>query len=83
MKRHRFRIISYTKDDVPYFDTKVKTWFGWISFAVFYRSDILHVLKDPSTLKSVAYERINQYCQIRGYKKEEIEITEVNREPRG
>ena len=79
MKRHRFRIISYNKGDTSYHETKVKTWFGWISFTVFYKTEILHVLSDPSVQKSLAYERVYQYCQLKGYKKKEIEIKEINK----
>ncbi len=79
MKKHRFRIISYTKDDSSFYDTKVKTWFGWVSFTVFYKTEIVHILSEPSVYKSLAYERIYQYCQIKGYKKNEIEITEIRR----
>jgi hypothetical protein len=75
----RFRIIKYNKGDTSYYETKVKTWIGWVSFTVFYKSEILHVLSDPSVQKSLAYERIYQYCQINGFKKKEIEIIEVNK----
>jgi hypothetical protein len=79
MKKQRFRIISYTKGDTSYYDTKVKTWFGWVSFSVFYKTEILHILSVPSVQKSLAYERIYQYCNIKGYEKKEIEITEINK----
>lgn len=79
MKKQRFRIISYTKCDTSYYDTKVKTWFGWVSFSVFYKTEILHILSVPSVQKSLAYERIYQYCNIKGYEKKEIEITEINK----
>jgi hypothetical protein len=78
MKKQRFRILSHIKDDTSFYDTKVKTWFGWVSFTVFYKTDIVHILCDPSVHKSLAYERIDQYCQIKGYKKKEIEITEID-----
>ena len=79
MKKQRFRIISYNKNDTFFYETKVKTWFGWVSFTVFYKTEILHVFSVPSAHKSMAYERIYQYCQIRGYEKKEIEITEINK----
>ncbi|MGA2408424.1 MAG: hypothetical protein ABSF81_16985 [Bacteroidales bacterium] len=78
MKKKRFRIISYNKGDISFYETRVKTWLGWVSFTVFYKTDILHILSDPSVQKSLAYERINQYCQIKGYKKKEIEVTEID-----
>lgn len=77
MKRQRFRILSYNIDDVPFYDTKVKTWFGWVSFTVFYKTDVVHLYSDPSVHKSLAYERIDQYCQVKGYKIKEVEITEI------
>ncbi|MGC1390949.1 MAG: hypothetical protein WA816_07910 [Bacteroidales bacterium] len=79
MKKQRFRIISYVKGDNSFYETKVKTWFGWVSFAVFYKTEILHILSVPSVQKSLAYERIYQYCQIKGYEKKQIEITEINK----
>ena len=79
MRKRRFRILSYNKDDTFFYETKVKTWFGWVSFTVFYKTEILHILSDPSVHKSLAYERIDQYCTIRGYKNKEIEITEINK----
>ena len=79
MKKQRFRIISYNKNDTFFYETKVKTWFGWVSFTVFYKTEILHVFSVPSAHKSMAYERIYQYCQIRGYEKKEIEIAEINK----
>jgi hypothetical protein len=79
VKKLRFRIVRFEKGDAPCYETLVKTWFGWIPFSVFYETDIIHVLSDPSVHKTIAYERINQYCQIRGYKKKEIEITEINK----
>jgi len=78
MRKKRFRIIRYNNGDSSFYDTKVKTWFGWISFSVFYKTDVIHVLSDPSVQKSLAYERIYQYCQAQGYKKEDIVITEIN-----
>jgi hypothetical protein len=79
MRKRRFRILSYNKGDTFFYETKVKTWFGWVSFTVFYKTEILHILSDPSVHKSLAYERIDQYCTIRGYKNKEIEITEINK----
>jgi hypothetical protein len=78
MKKIRFRIFCYNNGNSSFYDTKVKTWFGWISFSVFYKTDILHVFSDPSVQKSLAYERIYQYCQIKGYQKKDIVITEIN-----
>jgi hypothetical protein len=79
MKKLKFRIIIYTKDDTSFYETKVKTWIGWVSFTVFYKSDILHVLSVPSAQKSLAYERIYQYCAIKGYERKNIEITEIDK----
>ena len=79
MKKQSFRIISYIKGDTSFYETKVKTWFGWVSFTVFYKTEILHILSIPSVQKSLAYERVYQYCQIKGYKKKDIEITEINK----
>lgn len=79
MSKKRFRIIKYNKGDIFFYDTKVKTWFGWVSFTVFYNTEIIHIFSDPSVHKNLAYERINQYCLIKGFKKKEIEITEVNK----
>jgi hypothetical protein len=77
LKKKRFRIIGYNNGDVTFYETKVKTWIGWISFSVFYKTDIVHILSDPSLQKSLAYERIYQYCQAKGYKKEDVVITEI------
>jgi hypothetical protein len=77
MKRQRFRIIIYGKGETFFYDTKVKTWFGWVSFTVFYKTEIIHILSIPSVHKSLAYESIYQYCEIKGYKKEKIDITEI------
>jgi len=74
---HRFRVISYTRGETSYYETKIKTWFGWVSFSVFYKTDIIHILSDPSVNKTLAYERINHYCQIKGYLKKDIEISEI------
>jgi len=78
MKKRRFRIIHYNNGESSFYDTKIKTWCGWISFSVFYKTDIIHVISDPSVQKSLAYERIYQYCQAKGYKKEDVVITEIN-----
>lgn len=78
MNKKRFRIIKYNKGDNSFYETKVKTWFGWISFAVYYKTDIIHVLSDPSAKKALAYERIYQYCQEKGYNQKDIVITEVD-----
>ena len=78
MKKQKFRIISYNKGDTAFYETKVKTWFGWVSFTVFYKTEVLHILSVPSVQKSLAYERIYEYCCINGYEKKEIEITEIN-----
>ena len=80
MKKQRFRIIGYNEGDAYYYETRVKTWLGWVPFAVFYKTDILHILSEPSVQKSMAYERIYQYCKVKGYKKKEIEITEINKD---
>ena len=77
INKKRFRIIIYNKGDVSFYETRVKTWLGWISFSVFYKTDIIHVFSDPSIQKSLAYERIHQYCEVKGYKKKEIDITEI------
>jgi hypothetical protein len=78
MKKKRFRIIRYKNGDVTFYETKVKTWIGWISFTVFYKTDIIHIISDPTVQKTLAYERIHQYCQIKGFKKDDISITEMN-----
>ena len=78
MKKQKFRIITYNKDDTSFYETKVKTWFGWVPFSVFYKTEILHILSVPSVQKSLAYDRIYQYCAIKGYEKKYIEITEIN-----
>ena len=78
MNKKRFRIVIYNKGDICFYETRVKTWLGWISFSVFYKTDIIHILSDPSEQKSLAYERIDQYCLVKGYKRKEIEITEIN-----
>jgi hypothetical protein len=79
VKKLRFRIVSYPKGDVSCYETLVKTWFGWVSFSVFYKTDIVHVLYDPFDHKALAYERIDQYCSVKGYKKKDIEIVEVSK----
>jgi hypothetical protein len=77
MKEKRFRIIKYNKGDASFYETRVKTWLGWVSFTVFYKTEILHILTDPSTQRSLAYDRIKQYCQTKGYKQKDIEIREI------
>jgi hypothetical protein len=79
MKKQKFKIICYKSNDSSFYETKVKTWFGWVSFAVFYRTEILHILSVPSVQKSLAYERIDQYCIINGYDRKNIEIIEVKK----
>ena len=79
MKKKRFRVISYNKGDTSFYETRIKTWLGWVSFTVFYKTDIIHILSDPSVQKSLAYERIYQYCQIQGYNKKDIEIIEIDK----
>ncbi len=80
MKKIRFRIIQYYKGEISFYETKVKTWFGWIPFTVFYKTDIIHVLSDPSDQKAFAYERINQYCRAKGYNQKDVVITEINKD---
>lgn len=82
MRRKRFRIICYSDGDNFFYDTRIKTWFGWISFTVLYKTYILHVLSDPLGQKSLAYERIYQYCKAAGYKKEDTVITETSESKR-
>jgi hypothetical protein len=36
-------------------------------------------MSDPSVQKSLAYERIVQYCQIQGYDKKNVEIAEIDK----
>jgi hypothetical protein len=76
LEKKRFKVICTYDGSTSFYDTRVKTWFGWIPFTVFYKTDILHLLTDPSDQKSLAYERIYQYCQEKGYKKKDIIITE-------
>lgn len=76
--KKKFRIVCYNNGDVSFYETKVKTWIGWISFSVFYKTDIIHILSDPSSQKSMAYERIYEYCRVKGYKNKDIVITEIN-----
>lgn len=68
MNKKYFRIICFSKGDDVFYETKVKTWIGWISFAVFYKTYIIHIFSDPSRQKPVAYERIYQYGRVKGYK---------------
>jgi hypothetical protein len=78
MRKKRFRIIHYNNGDKSFYDTKVKTWLGWISFSVFFKTDLVHVISDPSVQKSLAYERIFQYCDVKGYDRKNIVISEIN-----
>lgn len=78
MSKKKFRIISYYKNDIVFYETRVKTWLGWVSFTVFYKTDIIHILSDPAVHKSMAYQRITQYCTTKGYNEKDIEITEIN-----
>jgi hypothetical protein len=78
MGKKKFRIICYNKTEVSFYETKVKTWIGWISFTVFYKTDIVHILSVPSVQKSLAYERIYHYCEVKGYKLKDVDITEIN-----
>jgi hypothetical protein len=77
MKKKRFRIIRYDNGDSYFYETRIKTWIGWVSFSVFYKTDIVHIISDASIQKSLAYERIYQYCQVKGYKEKDIVITEI------
>jgi hypothetical protein len=78
MTTKRFRIKAYTSADTTFYDTQVKTWLGWVSFSVFYKTEVLHILSDPSARKAMAFDRIYQYCQANGYKKEDVVISEIN-----
>lgn len=78
IKKKRFRIVHYNNGDVSFYETKVKTWIGWISFSVFYKAHIIHLINDPSVQRSLAIDRIYYYCKIKGYKKKDIVITEIN-----
>jgi len=77
MGKKRFKIIEIKGDVSPTYDTKIKTWFGWVSFVVFYKTYVLHVFSQPTRQKSIAYKRINEYCKVRGYKENDVIITEV------
>lgn len=79
MKKKKFRVICYNKGDTSFYETRIKTWLGWVSFTVFYKTDIIHIMSDPSVQKSLAYERIVQYCQIQGYDKKNVEIAEIDK----
>jgi hypothetical protein len=76
MGKRRFKIIKISEGDNPVYDTKIKTWFGWVSFSVFYKTYLLHVYSEPTSQKELAYKRIWDYCNARGFKKEDIVITE-------
>ena len=75
--KKRFRIVRYKHGDVSFYETKVRTWIGWISFTVFYKTDIIHIISDPVLQHTLAYERIHQYCKIKGFNKDDILITEM------
>jgi hypothetical protein len=75
--KRKFKIICYKDGENEMFDTRIKTWFGWVSFSVFYKSYILHVFSEPLPDKEKAYERIYQYCNVKGHKKENIVIIET------
>ena len=77
MWKKRFKIICFSDGNTLLYDTMIKTWFGWISFTVLYNTLILHVLSDPVNQKSRAYDRIYQYCEVEGCRKDRIVITEV------
>jgi len=77
MWKKRFKIICFSDGNTLLYDTMIKTWFGWISFTVLYNTLILHVLSDPVNQKSRAYDRIYQYCEAEGCRKDRIIITEV------
>jgi hypothetical protein len=77
MKKKRFRIIQYKNGDVTFYETKIKTWIGWISFTVFYKTDIIHIISDPVVQRTLAFERIYQYCEIKGFKKNDISVAEI------
>jgi hypothetical protein len=79
MGKKRFKIIHITDGESHFYDTKLKTWFGWVSFSVFYKTYILHVFSDPVDKKELAYERIFEYCKANGYKIEDIVIIEANK----
>jgi len=77
MGKKRFKIIRINGENNPTYDTKIKTWFGWVSFAVFYKTYVLHVYSDPTNQKAEAYQRIYEYCRARGYNTEDIVIKEI------
>ena len=79
MGKRKFKIICYNDGEKIVYDTKIKAWFGWISFSVFYESIVLHVYSDPVEKRSMAYERINHYCKVKGHNCENIVISEVNK----
>jgi hypothetical protein len=75
--RKKFRIIRYDDGDATHYETLVKSWFGWIPFSVFYKTNVIHIITDPFDEKSMAYERIYQYCSVKGYEMKDISITEI------
>jgi hypothetical protein len=78
MTKRKFRITRYGEEGHHYYETSVKTWIGWLSFSVFFKTDIVHVISDSSDEKALAYERIYQYCDIQGYNRKDILISEIN-----
>ena len=78
MRKKKFKIIIYNRDKISFYETKVKTWIGWVSFSVFYNTEIIHLLSDPSMRIKQAYQQIYQYCEIKGYKQKDIDIKEIN-----
>ena len=78
MTKRKFRIIRYGEEGHHYYETSIKTWIGWLSFSVFFRTDIVHVISDSSDQKVQAYDRIYQYCDIKGYDRKNIVINEIN-----
>jgi len=77
MNKKKFKIVHYDIGEDSFYDTMVKTWFGWISFAVFYKEYVVHVLSDPTDQKALAYKRIYHYCDTMGYDRKGISITEI------
>lgn len=78
LNKRKFRIIRYGEEGHHYYETSVKTWIGWLSFSVFYKTDIVHVISDSSDQKALAYERIYQYCDIEGFDRKNIVVTEID-----
>jgi len=78
MGKKRFRIIIYDDGEKKVYDTRIKSWFGWVSFSVYYKKYILHLFSDPVEQISLAYDRIDHYCLLKGHNRDDISITEVN-----